>query len=77
MDVISELSARLASLEKRVGKRKGATHQKGAAEYLGVSEETLRRMQERGEGPRRHRHGRFWMYTFEDLDAYLAGDSAA
>jgi excisionase family DNA binding protein len=42
-----------------------------AAEELGVSEDTVRRMCERGE-LRAYRVGRAWKIRREDLDAYLA-----
>jgi hypothetical protein len=35
-----------------------------------ISEETLRQRHARGEGPRRTQQGRFWSYTYDDLDAY-------
>jgi hypothetical protein len=44
-----------------------------AAAYIGVSEETLRQMHKRGEGPPRNRIGsRGWSYSYDDLDGWLA-----
>jgi hypothetical protein len=49
----------------------------GAARYIGKSEETLRKMHKRGEGPPRNRLGRrFWSYSFDELDAWLAAERA-
>jgi len=73
---IDELRARLARLENSTRPR-GRTNMVGAARYIGKSEETLRKMHERGEGPPRNRIGkRFWSDSFDDLDAWLASDRA-
>jgi hypothetical protein len=71
LNELSEITARLTQLEKAVTKRKGATNMKGAADYLGMSEETLRRIHADGGGPRRSRNGRYYIYTYENLDRYL------
>lgn len=71
---LSELESRLARLEAAAAKqrRKGATNHKGAAEYLGCSEETLRRRHQQGDGPPRARNGpRGWIYLYADLDRYV------
>jgi hypothetical protein len=44
-----------------------------AAAYIGLSEETLRQMHKRDEGPPRNRIGsRGWSYSYDDLDRWLA-----
>jgi predicted DNA-binding transcriptional regulator AlpA len=73
---IDELRARLARLENSTRPR-GRTNMVGAARYIGKSEETLRKMHKRGEGPPRNRLGRrFWSYSFDELDAWLAAERA-
>jgi hypothetical protein len=75
---IAELRDRITRLEReRESPAQRRTNQAGAARYLGISEETLRRRQLRGEGPRRTRSGRFWSYTYDDLDAYVESAAAA
>jgi hypothetical protein len=75
---INELRDRIARLENgRGATARGRTNQAGAARYLGISDETLRLRQARGEGPRRTRCGRFWSYTFADLDAYAEASGGA
>ena len=72
-DEIDELRARLAQLEKAARRPKGRTNMVGAAQYLHLSEETLRQMHKRGEGPPRTRIGtRNWSYAYSDLDTWLA-----
>jgi hypothetical protein len=73
---IAELRERVEQLERLRRTSRGRTNQAGAARYLGISEETLRQRHARGEGPRRSRNGRFWNYTYDDLDSY-AEQSAA
>lgn len=52
------------------GKRAYPT--KGAAEYVGVTESTMRGWRHEGYGPRAFRAGRKLVYYFEaDLDAWL------
>jgi predicted DNA-binding transcriptional regulator AlpA len=71
---IDELRARLAQLENAARRPNGRTNMVGAARYLHLSEETLRKMHERGEGPPRARIGtRNWSYAYSDLDAWLTG----
>jgi hypothetical protein len=41
-----------------------------------MSEETLRRRNDLGEGPPRVRIGRFWSYSFDELDAWVSGQQA-
>jgi predicted DNA-binding transcriptional regulator AlpA len=70
---IDELRARLARLEHAGANLRGRTNMVGASRYLDISEETLRRMHERGNGPPRVRIGaRGWSYRYDDLDAWLA-----
>jgi predicted DNA-binding transcriptional regulator AlpA len=70
---IDELRARLARLENAGAKPRGRTNMIGASRYLDISEETLRRMHERGNGPPRVRMGaRGWSYSYAELDAWLA-----
>jgi hypothetical protein len=73
-DEIAELRARLAQLEKSKKRPRGRTNHVGAARYLNISEETLRRMYDRGErAPPRSRLGpRIWSYSYDDLDRWLA-----
>jgi hypothetical protein len=72
---IAELKERVERLERAPSKPRGRTNQAGAARYLGISEETLRARHARGDGPRRTRSGRFYSYTYEELDRYA--ESAA
>jgi hypothetical protein len=72
---IEELRERITRLERTASKR-GRTNLVGAARYLGISEETLRQRHARGEGPRRTQNGRFYSYTYDNLDEY-AEQSAA
>jgi hypothetical protein len=75
---INDLRERVARLEReRSTTSRGRTNQTGAARYLGISDETLRQRHARGEGPRRTRNGRFWSYTFDDLDAYATAEACA
>jgi hypothetical protein len=71
---IEQLRARLSRLES--SRPRGRINLIGAARYIGKSEETLRRMHERGEGPPRARIGaRGWSYSYDDLDRWLAARS--
>jgi predicted DNA-binding transcriptional regulator AlpA len=73
---IDDLRARLARLEAAAARPRA--NSPGAARYLGISEETLRRMHLRGDAPPRTRVGsRFWSYSYDDLDAWIAGRSDA
>ena len=77
---IDELRERLQRLESAAHRAQVRTNQVGAARYLNMSEETLRKYHERGEGPPRARIGRrHWSYSFSDLDKWLAtrGEDAA
>lgn len=77
---IDDLRARLRRLEDANARPRGRTNLPGAARYLGISEETLRRKHARGEGPPRIKVGsRNWSYSYRDIDAWLAaqeGDAA-
>jgi hypothetical protein len=74
---ISELRKRVAVLEQSASRtRRGRTNQAGAARYLGRSEEWLRQRHARDEGPRRTKRGRFWDYTFDDLDEFAEQSTA-
>jgi predicted DNA-binding transcriptional regulator AlpA len=69
---LDQLRARLARLENSTRPR-GRCNMVRAAAYIGVSEETLRNMHKRDEGPPRKRIGkRHWSYAYDDLDAWLA-----
>jgi hypothetical protein len=69
---LDQLRARLARLENSTRPR-GRCNMVRAAAYIGVSEETLRQMHKRGEGPPRNRIGsRGWSYSYDDLDGWLA-----
>jgi hypothetical protein len=70
-EILDELRQRLERLERRAARpQRGSLNQKQAAEYLNRSEEWLRREHAAGRGPRRRRLGRYYAYTYEDLDAY-------
>jgi hypothetical protein len=73
---IEQLRERLERLEQAQHKPRGRTNQAGAARYLGISDETLRQRHARGEGPRRTQNGRYWSYTYDDLDAYAESGAA-
>jgi len=74
---IDDLRARLGRLEAAASRPRGRTNLPGAARYLGISEETLRRMHARGEGPPRTRVGlRNWSYSFREIDAWLAAQES-
>ena len=82
MDLHSELldlRERITRLERERSapvKPRGRTNMAGAARYLGISDETLRLRHERGEGPRRTKVGRFYSYSYDDLDAYAEQTTA-
>jgi hypothetical protein len=70
-DVLNDLQKRLARLERANARpQRGSLNQKQAAEYLNRSEEWLRRQHAAGRGPKRHRRGRYYDYSYVDLDAY-------
>jgi excisionase family DNA binding protein len=73
---ITELRERVLRLERTSSKPRGRTNLVGAARYLGISDETLRQRCARGEGPRGARNGRFWSFSFDDLDAYAEQQAA-
>jgi hypothetical protein len=75
---ITELSARVDRLEQRPGSRsnRGRTNMAGAARYLGISEETLRKRLASGGGPRGARNGRFWSFTYDELDEHAEGGAS-
>jgi hypothetical protein len=69
---IDDLRARLGRLEAAASRPRGRTNLPGAARYLGISEETLRRMHARGGGPPRTKVGvRNWSYAYRDIDVWL------
>jgi hypothetical protein len=71
LDILRELSARLARLETAASRPRGSLNQKQAAEYLNRSDEWLRREHATGRGPKRRRRGsRGWDYGIADLEAY-------
>ena len=69
------LEARLRRLEAALEgavRPRGSVNLAGAARYLGISDETLRRLHQCGAGPVRSRRGeRGWTYRIADLDAFL------
>ena len=72
---LEDLRARLVRLENAARPR-GRTNLAGAARYLHRSEETLRRMHARWEGPPRSRIGtRGWSYSYDEIDRWLAEQS--
>jgi len=74
---IDDLRARLTRLEAATAPRpRGRTNQEGAARYLDISTEKLRRMHARGEGPPRVKVGsRGWSYSYDQIDAWLASQT--
>jgi len=73
---IDELRTRLARLEAAASRPRGRTNLPGAARYLGISEENLRRKHLRGEGPPRIKVGsRNWSYSYDDIDKWLTAQS--
>jgi hypothetical protein len=65
---IDDLRERVKRLEEHAGRSKrGRVNQRGAAQYLGRSREWLRKLELRGEGPRRGADG---FYDYDDLDAF-------
>jgi len=73
---LDELRARVRKLEDSASRPRGRTNLPGAARYLGISEETLRRKHLRGEGPPRTKVGsRNWSYSFRDIDAWVERDA--
>jgi Helix-turn-helix domain len=76
---ITQLRERLERLERERKREIGSgryTTQNGAARYLGISTETLRRRHDRGVGPPRSRKGSFWVYAYADLDEYIVNFGA-
>jgi hypothetical protein len=67
---LDELRTRVARLESAQQRPRGRTNLAGAARYLDVSEETLRKRLASGRGPRGARNGRFWSFTYHDLDKH-------
>jgi hypothetical protein len=65
---LHDLRERIKRLEESASRtRRGRTNQRGAAQYLGRSREWLRKLELRGEGPRRAPDG---SYSYDDLDAF-------
>jgi predicted DNA-binding transcriptional regulator AlpA len=76
LNELDELRARVRKLEDSASRPRGRTNLPGAARYLGISEETLRRKHLRGEGPPRTKVGsRNWSYSYRDIDAWLERDA--
>jgi hypothetical protein len=73
---IEELSARVSRLENSQRRPRGRTNLAGAARYLNVSEETLRKRLVSGKGPRGSRNGRFWSFTYDELDEHAESGAA-
>src|SRR5262249_43999074 len=74
---IDDLRTRLARLEAAASRPRGRTNLPGAARYLGISEETLRRKHARGEGPPRMKIGsRNWSYSYRYIDGWFAAQEA-
>jgi predicted DNA-binding transcriptional regulator AlpA len=74
---IAELRSRLARLEAAAARPRGRTNLPGAARYLGISEETLRRKHSQGDAPPRTRVGsRNWSYSYADIDAWVAAQAS-
>src|SRR5258706_16447300 len=65
---IEDLKMRVARLEGSQRTNRGRTNMSGAAQYLGRSREWLRKLNLRGEGPRRVVDG---SYSYYDLDAFI------
>ena len=76
-EILTKLQRRIDSLE-RSHSRRGFCNQEQAAAYLNRSVEWLRQQHAAGRGPKRKRRGRFYDYSYEDLDAYreAEGDDA-
>jgi hypothetical protein len=68
LSVLNDLRLRLESLERGRTKRGHRNHGK-AADYLGISRETLRQLNLRGKGPARNPDG---SYSLDALDAFKA-----
>jgi DNA-binding XRE family transcriptional regulator len=69
---IDNLRERVARLE-RVRTKRGFCTKKLAAEYLGISRETLRKLELSGEGPAMNGDG---TYAFDQLDIFKESRSA-
>jgi hypothetical protein len=71
---IEDLKVRVARLEGAQRTNRGRTNMSGAAQYLGRSREWLRKLNLRGEGPRR---GVDRSYSYDDLDVFIEGGDTA
>jgi hypothetical protein len=70
VEILNELRHRLRRLEEKNPRK--SLNLREAAEYLGRSDEWLRREHLAGRGPKRRRLGaRNWSYRLDDLDAYF------
>jgi predicted DNA-binding transcriptional regulator AlpA len=75
---IDDLRTRLARLEAAASRPRGRINLPGAARYLGISEETLRRKHARGEGPPRMKIGsRNWSYSYREIDEWLVAQEGS
>jgi DNA-binding XRE family transcriptional regulator len=70
---IADLRERVARLE-RLRTKRGHCNKKEAAEYIGVSRETLRQLELRGEGPVMNPDG---SYNYDQLDLFKETPTAA
>ena len=66
------LSAAQRETIRRKRLRDGVFTTVEAAQYLGMTEPTLRWYRCKGKGPRAQKDGGRWFYTRKDLDAYRA-----
>jgi len=76
-EILNQIQKRLDRLE-RSSSRRGSCNQDQAAHYLNRSTEWLRQQHAAGRGPKRKRRGRYYDYSYDDLDAYreAEGDDA-
>jgi predicted DNA-binding transcriptional regulator AlpA len=73
MSNIEDFERRLVRLEEHITPKREALSHKQAAALLGWSAETLRRHENRGEGPPRKRVGlRTWVYPLEQLRKWMS-----
>jgi hypothetical protein len=70
LEILNELRVRLARLEQAANKRQQHFNQVQAARHLNRSQEWLRKLHVEKRGPRHTRHGRFYDYSLENLEAF-------
>jgi hypothetical protein len=75
MSLQSEIAALRERVERleRVPSKRGFCNQRVAAQYLGVSRETLRQMRLRGEGPVMNHDGTFSYDRLDDFKVRRVG----